>query len=222
MGARVYIPSLGRFLQTDPIPGGNANAYVYVLDPIMGSDYSGLFCQLQCSNFDSAQYLQDNHRSAPAVLAVAKRVAAVTVAHTKTANTDARRYNARPAKKVANSVDMSKIKMSPVARTSAPIPARSSGPASSYTPRASIFDTAKEYGGAAVSGCVGSASIVLAVGGTATIVTGGAAALPSAGAAVWSCASGAVGGIFVHWLDPPYDLSPMEDVYDGLSGARGL
>ena len=43
MGARVYIPSLGRFLQTDPIPGGNANAYVYPGDPINGNDYTGEF-----------------------------------------------------------------------------------------------------------------------------------------------------------------------------------
>ncbi len=41
MGARVYIPGLGRFLQVDPIEGGTANAYVYALDPVNQSDYSG-------------------------------------------------------------------------------------------------------------------------------------------------------------------------------------
>jgi RHS repeat-associated protein len=29
MGARSYVPQIGRFLQNDPIPGGSANAYAY-------------------------------------------------------------------------------------------------------------------------------------------------------------------------------------------------
>jgi RHS repeat-associated protein len=47
MGARVYLASIGRFTQMDPVPGGNANDYVYALDPINFSDYSGM-C-LQCA-----------------------------------------------------------------------------------------------------------------------------------------------------------------------------
>jgi RHS repeat-associated protein len=42
MGARTYIPQLGRFLQTDPQPGGSANAYAYTDDnPINEADPSG-------------------------------------------------------------------------------------------------------------------------------------------------------------------------------------
>ncbi len=42
MGARSYVPELGRFLQPDPIPGGSANAYSYTFgDPVNSSDPSG-------------------------------------------------------------------------------------------------------------------------------------------------------------------------------------
>jgi len=41
MGARVYIPSMGRFLSVDPVDGGTLNNYVYALDPINSDDYSG-------------------------------------------------------------------------------------------------------------------------------------------------------------------------------------
>lgn len=42
MGARTYLPILGRFLQTDPVPGGSANNYDYVNgDPVNASDLTG-------------------------------------------------------------------------------------------------------------------------------------------------------------------------------------
>ena len=42
MGARTYAPQLGRFLQTDPIPGGSANAYAYTYgDPVNSNDLTG-------------------------------------------------------------------------------------------------------------------------------------------------------------------------------------
>jgi RHS repeat-associated protein len=42
MGVRVYAPALGRFLQTDPQPGGSCNAYEYVCgDPVNGFDLDG-------------------------------------------------------------------------------------------------------------------------------------------------------------------------------------
>ncbi len=52
MGARVYLSTLGRFTSPDPIDGGTPNRYVYVVDPINGSDYSGLLSVISSnSNF---------------------------------------------------------------------------------------------------------------------------------------------------------------------------
>ena len=43
MGARVYIPILGRFAQVDPIEGGTDNNYVYPTDPVNDFDLDGTF-----------------------------------------------------------------------------------------------------------------------------------------------------------------------------------
>ena len=54
MGARVYLASIARFTSLDPVAGGTANNYVYALDPINFSDYSGN-CILQCAGGSSLQ-----------------------------------------------------------------------------------------------------------------------------------------------------------------------
>ncbi|MFN8077300.1 MAG: RHS repeat-associated core domain-containing protein [Kineosporiaceae bacterium] len=41
MGVRLYTPTLGRFLSTDPVPGGNENTYNYPNDPINAFDLDG-------------------------------------------------------------------------------------------------------------------------------------------------------------------------------------
>jgi RHS repeat-associated protein len=41
MGVRLYNPTTGRFLQVDPVPGGNENAYNYPNDPINEFDLDG-------------------------------------------------------------------------------------------------------------------------------------------------------------------------------------
>jgi RHS repeat-associated protein len=51
MGARSYVPTLGRFLTPDPVFGGSANAYEYAgQDPVNGLDLTGTVCQKKNKN----------------------------------------------------------------------------------------------------------------------------------------------------------------------------
>jgi RHS repeat-associated protein len=50
IGARVYNPSLGSFLQRDPVQDGGATAYAYPFDPVNMSDTTGLVWDMRVWN----------------------------------------------------------------------------------------------------------------------------------------------------------------------------
>jgi RHS repeat-associated protein len=67
MGARLYDPTVGAFLQVDPVFGGSANAYDYVdQDPVNNTDLNGEWCWFGNIGTTCTRYVTDMYgRSVP-------------------------------------------------------------------------------------------------------------------------------------------------------------
>ena len=73
MGARSYVPQLGRFLQEDPIEGGSANAYAYTYgEPVNSADPSGESTIEQWAINGSGRVAQEGVQAREAELAAIK------------------------------------------------------------------------------------------------------------------------------------------------------
>jgi RHS repeat-associated protein len=89
MGARTYVPALGRLEQTDPQPGGSGNAYAYTYnDPVNQADPSGEWTNTVSYDYEAAetgasQGLAETYTGPGAILPppVNKQIEAEFIAH---------------------------------------------------------------------------------------------------------------------------------------------
>jgi hypothetical protein len=77
MGARSYVPSIGRFISPDPVAGASASAYDYAGgDPINGFDLNGLGpMKKQTNSIGRARAVSPPHPAAAVAVSVAPAVA---------------------------------------------------------------------------------------------------------------------------------------------------
>ena len=66
MGARLYDPATGRFLQVDPVYAGSCNAYDYTCqDPLNATDLNGEWCLLGNIGTTCTRYVTDMYGRSP-------------------------------------------------------------------------------------------------------------------------------------------------------------
>jgi len=225
MGARVYIPSIGRFTSEDPDPGSLPNLYTYTLDPINGSDLSGESSCGACGCGVVACFSASEVNAIQSTIAAAQVIEATTTTIEVKGDEIEVRTASKPKSSAtpSNSSQPANPPVSQIAAAAATVTVdrtrftqekgQSSGTASASVGGESNT-TARFFEGAGI-GCGG----FIIIGGLAILLSAGILTVPSGAEVGMGCAgSGISSGFHYLWTG---ELNPWESSGDDGEAAYG-